>query len=127
MPNQDATDHAEMTMMTALRQFKKKHGDPAYLALLSKFNVDRWSQIPATAHGKVTMQCAAGITDLTINDAEDGEDDTPSIQSRLNEMAATIYGTPKDNSDFATVVNSAPTIQEGFNLAARAIHARAVK
>lgn len=127
MPNEDGIDHAEMQMMTALLQFKKKHGAAAYLALLSKFNVERWSQIPATAHGKVTMQCKAGVTGLNIEDVEEVEDDSPSVEMQLNEIAAKIYGAAKPNDAFATVVNSAPTLQEGLNLAARAIHARPVK
>ena len=125
MPNEDGIDQAEMQMMTALLQFKKKHGAAAYLALMSKFNVQRWSEIPSTAHGEVTMQCMAGVAGLNI--VEEVEDGSPSVQDQLSEIAAKVYGEPKDNSAFATVVNSAPTLKQGFDLAARAIHARPVK
>lgn len=126
MPNDDGIDHAEMQMMTALLQFKKKHGAAAYLALMSKFNVQRWSEIPSTAHGEVTIQCKAGVTGLKIEDVEEAGD-SPSVQDQLSEIAAKVYGKPKDNSAFATVVNSAPSLKQGFDLAARAIHARLVK
>ncbi|MDP2298414.1 MAG: hypothetical protein Q8M24_23475 [Pseudolabrys sp.] len=123
MSNDNEIDHAEMEMMTELLQFKKKHGDAAYLALLSKFNVQRWSEIPSTAHGEVTMQCKAGVAGLTIEDVDDFEDDTPSIQDRLKEIAAKVYGTSKPNSDFHTIVNGAGSVAEGFDLIGRARNA----
>lgn len=127
MPNEDEIDHAEMQMMAALLQFKKKHGANAYCGLLRKFNAQRYSEIPSNQYGEVTMQCKAGVAGLKIEDVEEVEDDSPSVQDQLSEIAAKVYGNSKDNSAFATVVNSAPTLKQGFDLAARAVHARPVK
>lgn len=123
MPNEDGIDHAEMQMMTALLQFKKKHGATAYLALMNKFNVQRWNEIPATAHGKVTMQCKAGVTGLKIEDVEEVEDESPSVQDQLSEIAAKVYGAPKSNSDFQTIVDGAGSVAKGFDLIGRARNA----
>lgn len=123
MPNDNGISHAEMEMMQSLLQFKKSHGNAAYLALLAKFNVERWSQIPATAHGAVTMQCKAGVAGLTIEDVEEAEDDTPSIQDRLKEIAAKVYGKSKPNTDFQTIVDGAGSVAKGFDLIGRARNA----
>jgi len=124
MPNDNGIDVAELGMMSALLRFKKQHGNAAYLALLAKFNVQRWSEIPATAHGAVTLRCAAGVAGLKIEAAGHGEDDTTTIQDRLSEIATKLYGKPKSTDDFKTVVNGAPDLKTGFSRAARAIHAR---
>ncbi|MCW5691621.1 MAG: hypothetical protein KIT48_04590 [Pseudolabrys sp.] len=127
MTKPNGTDLAQMEMMTALLKFKRTHGDAAYLALLAKFNADRWSQIPATAHGEVTMRCSAGIKGLEIKPAqkrvEAEDDDTASIQDRLGELAAKIYGGPKQN-DFAIIAANAPDLKTAFDRFATATHAR---
>lgn len=123
MPNEDRIDYAEMEFMNALLRFKNKHGANAYCGLLRKFNAQRYSEIPSNQYGQVIMTCHAGGAGLKIEDAEEVED-SPSVQDQLSEIAAKVYGVVNSNDDFATVVNSAPTLQEGLNLAARAIHAR---
>jgi hypothetical protein len=118
MPNENGVNLAEMEMMRSLLAFKRQHGRDAYLALLAKFNVQRWNDIPATAHGEVTMQCKAGVAGLNVKHVDNVEDDTPSIQDRLQEIAAKAYGTSESNEDFKTVVASGKTLQEGLNRAA---------
>lgn len=72
------------------------------------------------------MTCQAGVDGLKIEDAEEVED-SPSVQDQLKEIAAKVYGGAKPNDAFATVVNSASTLQEGFSRAAVLIHGRPVK
>lgn len=121
MPNE--LDKGEMEMMTALLQFKKKHGADAYCALLRKFNAQRYSEIPHNEYGKVVMQCHAGVAGLNLEAAEEVEDDTPSVADRLNELAAKIYGTKREN-DFAKIAAEAPNIKAAFDGYAKAVHAR---
>jgi len=120
MSNANGIDHSEIEMMTALLRFKKKHGVAAYCALLDRFNVQRWSEIPSTAHGEVMVQCKAGVAGLTI---EDADDEAP--RRRTTRRAARKEG--RKLSAFETVVNAAPTLQDGLNMAARAIHSRPAK
>lgn len=126
MPNVDGIDYAQMGMMTALIQFKRAHGDQAYLDLLAKFNAQRWSDIPATAHGEVVMTCKAGVVGRKVAPKAKAktEDDMSSMENRLNEIAAKVYGTTASTNDFATIAAGAPDLKTAFDRYATAVHAR---
>jgi hypothetical protein len=127
MPNGNGTDYAHMEMLTAMLRFRRKFGNPAYVALLGEFNAQRYQDIPETAYGEITMRCSAGIAglDMEAMPEEGVEDDTPSIQDRLGEIAAKIYGVPKTN-DFAIIAAGAPDIKTAFDRFATAVHSRPV-
>lgn len=64
------TDGDEVRLVETLHNFKRKHGNEAYLKLLAKFNVERWNDLRETDYGPVTAYCHAALAD----NADEGDD-----------------------------------------------------
>lgn len=103
MPH-DQEDDLEMQMYTTLGKHERQHGKAANEALLKKFGVTRATDVKPKDHEKVIAACSAA--------------DGPRQSARAN---------ARKLSDFETVVNAAPDLKTGLNMAARAIHARRPK
>jgi len=120
-----------LNSMAALKRADKK----AYNALLLELNIQKWQDVSVDDYGRAIATCRAALGDGEIsNDAEDtiaelADDPKLSVHDTLDRAGlarnAKSEITAGIGDDIATVINGAPSIAEGFNAAARMLHARA--
>jgi hypothetical protein len=110
-----STEALEMEMFAALGKHQRKHGDAANEALLKKFGATRAIDISPGDYERVIAACTAAADD-------DAAWNAPRTRNRLR-----FQGLGRDPTAFESVVNNAPDIKTGFDMAARAIHARPAK
>lgn len=101
-------ENPEMEMLAAVGGYEREHGADAATALLKKFGVTRAMDVLPKDFARVIAACEPA-------------DDDEAPRRRTTRRAA------RKVTAFETVVRSADTLQEGLNLAARAIHARRPK
>ena len=124
MPN-DQEDDLEMQMYTALGKHERQHGKAANEALLKQFGVTRATDIPPEDFEKAIRACSksdeAPRQSARASNDDDHEDDAPRRRPvRANSNARTPL-------PMETVINAAPDIKSGLNMAAKAIHAKRPK
>ena len=118
----------EIEIYNLLIGFKKLNGNDALAALLRKIGVKSPGEIDAARFPEIEMLCKAGTRELRVVEGEDaavGASDA--LDKSVEKIVADKWGGPHgvDISDALTVVNGAPSLQEGFNRLATAVHARA--
>jgi hypothetical protein len=118
---------SEIDLYNCLLAFKRENGNDALAALLRKIGVKSVNEIDAARFPEIEMLCKAGTRDLGVVEGEDdatGASDT--LAKSVEAAVAKRFGGPNgvDIADALTVVNSAPTLQEGLNRLAKAVHSR---
>ena len=110
-----------------LDRLEKREGKDAVAAVLKMVGATDADSIKPQDYREVMQLCghpelADAVMTCRVDDQNKPRD---GVQDGLAKIARRVYGTDKrPNDDFKTVVNSAPSLKEGLDLAARAIHLR---
>jgi Ni,Fe-hydrogenase III large subunit len=121
MPTITAKDE----IRAALHRLRERDGYPAVEALLAKIGVANVNQVSEDAYEQVMAACPPLPRGQGIMAA--AGDKTLSTKDQLDAMALARNTGDKSNEVGDTikeVIESAPTLQDGLNNAARAIHVR---
>lgn len=115
----------DMKMFAALGRFERKHGAAEAVILLNKFGVTRALDIKPEDYERVIAACSgdeAPRQSARASNDDDHEDAAP----RHRPVRATAANARKP-LPMETVINAAPDLKSGFDMAAKAVHARRPK